>query len=509
MKRRDLHRDCEKVFPEHVASSENDWRKLRGRVRHLRTTSMRTGGVGWLVLLAVLPSVIAIVCGCSSFRLTGPEIIVSDRDGAKISPTFMGLSQEWGYAQQIAGDEQTGVNETYRQLLRNLTSYGSGPLIIRVGGYTVEATKYPTETTVRPLAELAGATDTHFYLSVFSGSAKYVDMAVSQARNYISHMPAGSVDAIEVGNEPESYFESYDEFLCAFIVWKDHIAPILPTGTTLMGPSWGNYRWIHDHQDDFLSAAGDAIDPFSYHWYTAAATVPHVADWLLLPSTATEGPASVAPFVAIAHKRGIPFRMGEMNSLAARGAPGISDTFQSALWAIDEMFRFANVGVDGVNWHSAPGCPYDAIAIDTQMSGSTTTYSTTVRPLYYGLLFFQQATGNHAHLIQAPANIGANMTAWATADENGTHHLVIINKNENTSETVAVKDTGYHHAQVVRLTAESYLSKDGITLAGQTFDNSPDGKPVGVFTAESYDLPNGEFAVPVGKTSAVLVTFQK
>jgi hypothetical protein len=343
---------------------------------------------------------------------------------------------------------------------------------------------------------------------VYSGTPKYLDMAVSQAQNYITHMPAGSVDAIEVGNEPESYFDSYDEFLSDFMMWKDHIAPILPTGTKLMGPAWGDDSWIRDRESGFLSAGGDSVNPFSFHWYTGSAKKPHVADWLLLPSTATSVPDDIAPWVAIAHEHGIPFRIGEFNSLAAHGAPGISDTFQSALWAIDVMFGLADVGVEGVNWHSGPGFAYDAISIDTQMSGSTTTYTTAVRPLYYGLLFFQQATGNHAHLIQAQV-AGANMTAWAIADENGTHRLVIINKDENSSEIVPVKINGYQHAQVVRLTAESYLSKDGITLAGQTFDNSPDGKLVGVFTAESYDVLHGEFHIPVGKTSAVLVTFQK
>ena len=112
------------------------------------------------------------------------------------------------------------------------------------------------------------------------------------------------------------------------------------------------------------------------------------------------GPNEVSAAVVTTHLYGIPFRMGEINSLYNGGEPGISNAFESALSAIDTMFEYANVGVDGVNWHGGGGSAYTYFDIQAaQAEGASTFTLTAVNPLYYGLLFFQAATGNGARLL--------------------------------------------------------------------------------------------------------------
>jgi len=428
----------------------------------------------------------------------------------------MGLSQEWGSAQTVMGDSTTGVNNIYRQLLQNLTAYGSGPIILRIGGNSTDKTGEPTSTTAQPFAELATALGAHFYLGVNLGSDN-VNLAVDQAKAYVSQMPAGSLDAIEIGNEPDGYASNgmrpspytYQDYLADFNTWKTNILPLLPSGTKLMGASWGSTGTLSNIQS-YDSAEASALDTFSQHYYVDSALNSNPDDILLTPSAAKKGPNAVAAAVATTQQYGTSFRMGEMNSLSGGGEAGISNAFESALWAVDTMFEYANVGVDGVNWHGGGGSTYSYFDFQTKQSGGINTFAlTSVNPLYYGLLLFQQATGNSAHLLPVTLSTQANLTAWATVDASGTPRLVMINKDESSTGTVDVTLSGYSHAQIFRLTAPSYQSTSGVTFAGQTFDGSTNGVIQGTQTIELIDGSNGVFQIPMPITSAALVVFTK
>jgi hypothetical protein len=442
------------------------------------------------------------------------NVIIGTTPGQAIPATFMGLSHEWGGAQSMMGDSTAGINNIYRQLLQNLTAYGSGPIVLRIGGDSTDKTGEPTSTTARPFAELASALGAHFYLGVNLGSDN-VNLAMDQATAYASQMPAGSLDAIEIGNEPDLYASNgmrassygYQNYVADFNTWKVNITPLLPPGTRLMGASWAGMGMLSNIQS-YDSTEGTALTTFSQHNYVANGSLPNPDDILLAPNSATSGPNAVASAVQTTHRYGIPFRMGEMNSLSNGGGPGISDAFESALWAVDVMFEYANVSVDGVNWQCGNGGAYGAFEFAQQSSQAGIAYSlTSVRPLYYGLLFFQAATGNAAHLLPVSLSTEANLTAWATVDASSTPRLVLVNKDEQSTGTVNVTIRGYSHAQIFRLTAPSYQSTSGITFAGQTFDGSKDGVIQGSQAIESVNISNGVFQIPMPVTSAALVVF--
>jgi hypothetical protein len=444
------------------------------------------------------------------------SISIGAAPGLQIPATFMGLSHEWVEAQFMMGDSSTGVDNIYRRLLKNLTAYGSGPLSIRVGGNSTDQTGEPNSNTAQPFAELSNALGVHFSLGVNLG---WDDLALAenQAAAYISQMPTGSIDAIEIGNEPDIYTYSglrqppytFSDYVADFNQWKTGILPLLPLGTKLMGPSCGTIEWL-PYTEFFDAAEASALFAFSHHYYVGSGEVANPDDILLAPSSATAGPLSVATAVVTTHQFGIPFRIGEMNSLHDGGEEGVSNAFESALWAIDTMFEFANVGVDGVNWHGGGNSAYTYFELDTTNTGGAKQFVlTSVRPLYYGMLFFQEATGSSAHLLPVTLTTQANLKAWATKDASGTPRLAIINKDENLAGTVNVTLSGFTHVQVYRLTAPSYLSTSGVTFAGQTFDGSKDGLIQGPQTTEDVISSNGMFQISMPITSAALAIFSK
>ena len=90
---------------------------------------------------------------------------------------------------------------------------------------------------------------------------------------------------------------------------------------------------------------------------------------------------------APAHALGAKLRVGEMNSVSCSGAPGVSDTFASALWALDILFHLAQEGVDGVNFHTFVKAYYRPFYF-SQVNGR---WSANVAPMYYGMLAFARA----------------------------------------------------------------------------------------------------------------------
>src|SRR6202020_500659 len=110
---------------------------------------------------------------------------------------------------------------------------------------------------------------------------------------------------------------------------------------------------------------------------------------------------------------------------SCEGAKGVSDTFASALWALDTMFQFASVGVDGVNFHMLPGSHYELFTVSHDPTGAWQAF---VHPEYYGLLMFAQAFPPGARLLPVSAQSGP-VKIWATLGADGVTRVVAINQD--------------------------------------------------------------------------------
>jgi hypothetical protein len=214
-------------------------------------------------------------------------------------------------------------------------------------------------------------------------------------------------------------------------------------------------------------------------------------------------------YAASAHQAGALFRLGEMNSIWGGGIAGISNTFSAALWSIDMMFNVANIGVDGVNWHSGQGPSYQLFQFTCGTAGGLTTYQIAqVNPLYYGLLVFAQMAGRGAQLLPVTTTTTANVSIWATVDNTSAAHLVVINKDEQATGNVQITLPGYTTGTVRYLSAANYSATNGVTLGGQTFDGTPDGTIQGQLSTTTINAQNGVFTLqnmPI--TSAAVIDF--
>jgi PKD repeat protein len=444
----------------------------------------------------------------------GTASVDATKPGAQIQSSFLGFSHEWSGPPVLMG-LPGNTNPIYRQLVKNLTAFGGGPLLIRIGGNSTDKTAAPTTGVVAPMAQLYTDLGAKFTLGVNLGSDD-VTLAAQQAQYYLANMPTGSLEAIEIGNEPDLYHDNGDrattytfaDYLSDFATWRTAILPLLPAGVKLMGPSWASMSSL-SNLPAFLAQEKSNLSIVSQHYYAGTqcngATNP--PDYLLQDSAATKGATAVASNVPLAHADDLPFRMGEMNSISCGGETGVSDIFASALWSIDAMFEFASVGVDGVNFHNGNGGAYSLFQFNTAIMGNTTSYSiASIRPEYYGLLFFQMATANTPKLLPVTISTPANLKVWATIDAQGVVRIVVINKDETQQGVVSISLPGYGAASIARLSAANYQATSGITIGGQTFDGSEDGTAQGTAYTEAAPANVGVYSVALGPTSAALLT---
>ena len=174
----------------------------------------------------------------------------------------------------------------------------------------------------------------------------------------------------------------------------------------------------------------------------------------------------MAPFVAVAHRHHLPFRLTEINTASCQGAAGVSDTFASALWALNTMFNLAGVGVDGVNFHMLPGSHYELFTPSQASSGAWQAF---VHPEYYGLYLFAQAFPPGARLLPVTAPSGP-VKVWATQAGDGSVRVTLINQDPTADHDVQLQIPGQPRpASWSRSTAPSLDATTGVTLGGQTF----------------------------------------
>jgi hypothetical protein len=332
-------------------------------------------------------------------------------------------------------------------------------------------------------------------------------------------MPAVSLKAVELGNEPDLYTDnrqrppsySFNDYLHEFDVRQSALHGVIPSGLKLMGPSWALLQSLKN-LPQFLRSESDHLNVVSQHWYPgySCGGRKNSPDFLLSPGAAASGAMGVASSIALAHAKGLQFRIGEMNSIACNGEIGVTDTFASALWMVDSLFEFANVGADGVNVHMDTDDVYGPFLFNVDTATLPYRYSVNViRPEYYGLLLFQEAAPGGSKIIRANSTDLSNLKTWVTIDDQMTVRITIINKDKKAARKVITEIEGYTpEGTLIRLLASSYKAKKGITLGGLGFDDSQDGRPRGTPTSETVIPHDNVYEIQVPPISAALLTLK-
>lgn len=343
-------------------------------------------------------------------------------------------------------------------------------------------------------------------------------VASAEARAMVRGVGRRWIEALELGNEPELYGAfalvhrggrkifgrgpHYD--FSKFLPDYSRIARALPR-VPLAGPATGSLRWMA-HLRRFI-AAQPRLGLVTLHRYPLKQCgTRHVVtiDELLTESSAAGLADSLAPYIAVAHARGLPVRIDEINSVSCGGERGVSDTFASALWSIDALFELARVGADGVNIHTRPRSSNRLFTIGRRHGQ----WAASVDPEYYGLMLFAQAAPRGSRLLRTARAMSNALRVWATYGPDGRVRVVLINKSPSRARLVSIRDRSALGAATLELlTAPELAATADVTLGGQRFRaHRSTGRLVGPSVCFRVSPSAGRYVVSVPPASAALLT---
>jgi hypothetical protein len=470
----------------------------------------------------------------------GPTLRIAPGSGRPIRRGFLGFSVEFQAVRAYTGNNPRAVNPVLLQLIRNL-SPGQTPTL-RIGGDSTDVSWVPTRGVQPPpyvsyrltpswLATTAAlAHDLGAQMTMgLNLAANEPALAAAEARAYLKTIGRSSIAAVEIGNEPNVYGKiqilhtllgaplyarprdyGYPQFLREFRA-EAAASPRLPlSGPALaVGPTPERGSWVQA-MPGFLRRE-PRLASMTVHRYPlrncyvppSSPQYPTVAN--LLSNYSTSGlAASLRRWIGIAHAQHRPIRVNELNSVACRGKPGVSDTFAASLWVTDALFSLVHAGVDGVNMHTLPNAAYQLF----RFSHHGGHWHARVEPVYYGLQLFAQAAPVGARLIGLHGlHRAPGLSAWATRTGDGTVRVVLINKSQRVSRNVTLRAPGaVRSATIERMQAQSVHSRD-VTLGGRSYGASTSTGRLATPALESVSRGGRGYLVSVPRGSAALITF--
>ena len=261
-------------------------------------------------------------------------------------------------------------------------------------------------------------------------------------------MPAGTLAAVEIGNEPDLY--GAQRWL-----WPER--PPLPSGAPwTLGYSPARYRvdylryaravrrvlphialeapdvtqpqplWLlAPIGPDGLSAGRVAVHRYPLSYCLPRQSSYYPTEARLLSASASAGlAASLDQAEWYARARGAHLYVSEFNSVSCAGTHALPHSFATALWGLDALFELARAGTAGVDWHIRPGfgnAPFSLGAHDL-----------VIRPELYSMAIFARIDSPGARILRTAYTPGSNpnVRVWAIADRNRLT-VVLINKTRS------------------------------------------------------------------------------
>ncbi len=493
--------------------------------------------------VALVVSVIALALGLINASFGDPTGAVAPAQinatvattayGDPVPAGFLGLSLEYWAIENYAGTNPAAIDPLFERLVRNLAP-GQAP-VLRIGGDSADWSWWPVPGMARPPGvtatldnRLLAVTDAlgkalgaHLILGL-NLEADSSGVASAEARAMLSGIGPGLISAFELGNEPAQYGsfawyrttgghvvtgrpKGYD--FGAFLSDFTRVASALPS-YALAGPTTGGPGWMGD-LGRFLTAE-PRVRLVTVHHYPlqlcrtprSSARYPTIAN-VLAPTASTGLAAGFAEAVKAAHAHGLPLRIDELNTVSCGGDPAVSQTFASALWALDALFELKRTGVDGVQMHTFPGAGYALFALH-KTSGQ---WTASISPEYYGLLMFAAAAPAGSRLLTVAAPADGTLKIWATVGRDGRVRVVLINKETSRARTVRLAVPGARGpASLERLTAPSVNARAGVSLGGQTFGAQSRTAVLSAPRMTIVTAGGGRYAVRVPAGSAALLT---
>lgn len=439
--------------------------------------------------------------------------------GPVVPQNFLGLSFEVGSLRQLASYATKG------DLVTMLRSLGVG--MLRFGGVTAdEQVAWTDAVTARPpwalstlegaslsqLGKLASASGWGVMLTL--GFGHYDPQAAAREASVAQAALGSSLQAIEIGNEPEAYArhglrplpwapEQYNEQVSAYRAAIEALAPGIPLAGPDSSGSGSYQRW---GLSEAIYQRPALLTGHHYPLGCAEQPAPTIAR-LLSGHVRSLEEQSLRRYVFIANETEVPFRLDESGTVSCGGVPGISNTFASALWGVSYLTEAMRIGAAGINLEGNPmNCSgYTPVCAPTAEAAATGALE--ARPEWYALLLARSLLGESPlHTIVGPAN-RPNVVASAFRAADGTTKFVLIDDDAPGARSVAMRlhvGTGFAGGSILSLTAPSPSALSGVELGGRAVAaNGTWSQPAVLPGAANKD---GVITVDVAPSSAALVT---
>ena len=449
-----------------------------------------------------------------------PISVAIDRlhPGPRVPREFLGLSFELSSLPQIARYWSSGG---FVSMLRSL---GDG--VLRFGGASADTrVAWTDRLTPRPawassvldvsdlrrLARLAARSGWRVLLTI--NLAHYDPRAAAREAAAAKRTLGPWLAGIEVGNEPDSYARhnlrplpwtpsAYQTQVSAYRRAITHRAPGIPLAGPGVSGSLAFQRWgpaeVRRQHPALLTG---------HHYPLRCNTTPPPTIEALLSETTRQNEAqSLARFLAVAHTSATPFRMDETNTVSCGGTSGISDTFASALWAVDYTAHAMLAGVAGINFQGNPANCHGYTPVCAASPERLAAGALRAQPEWYALLLSKELIGDRPLRVTASPTL-ANVDVIALLSPQGKLHVVIVDDDPPSAQRVAIRlhvGSGFGAATVLPLTAPSPDAKAGVRLGGAAVGG--DGSWHAPAHLQSSPNRAGVITLDVQPNSAMLVT---
>ena len=473
-----------------------------------------------LGLLALAASATAAAAPAASAATTPPVIaIAATTTGTALSGSSPGLSFE---ASDLADPGFTSGN-----LASYLKTLGTS--VMRIGGNTVDETFWTStgatapswaSATITPadLTALAKVTAASGWKVILGVNLKeYNPAGAADEAKYASAALGSSLQAIEIGNEPNLYskYESDPgQFFPDFQAYVSAIKQAAP-GVSIEGDDDGaapNGSFQNSFvADESALSSPDIVELTSHNYPLTSSTCggnPTIPE-LLGTSSRDEENNTAQEAVTAAGELGVPAVLDEGNSVVCEGQAGVSNVYAAALWEVDDQLVTARAGVEGDYMHgtviqcnSAKPLFMYYTPLCAPTAADATAGILAAQPEYYGLAAVREiGTGEFLNLSNPD---WAAVRAYAIQHTNGTVTVVLDDVQDpasNGSSTLQL-DFGqsFTTGSSFSLSAPALTSTTGITLGGQSVQSNgtlaaPQTTPV------SVDGSTLTVTVPAGSTT--------
>ena len=379
-----------------------------------------------------------------------------------IGAGYLGLSYE-SMPRTNDGGVNSGKFDARGNLPQLLRTLGTGTL--RLGGNSVDRTyARATPAALQGLVRLGDATGWKY---VYSTNLAHYNAANTTADAAAVRTALGSrLKSLVCGNEPDLYransYRPSSYNVSAYVTEANRCLDVMKAqapGVPVSGPDTATPGWL----SGYVNAQRGKVTLLNHHHYPLSnCNGPSGnATALIAKSKRSSEAGLIASAASTARGGNMQLVMSEVNSAACGGIAGVSNTFASALWAVDYAFAGVSNGAHGMYFHGA---------LDRACTGYTALCETAAdqyraQPLYYGLLL-AKLTGTGA-VLPTTISTSGNLAAHTVRAADGTVRVVLANMSADTIQTSLKAGSRAGAGSLLRMTAPSLTATSGVQIQGR------------------------------------------